>query len=157
MLFRRSRASLSQAPTCKVKCEDGYLYEPLWINPQTAAERGIKDGDIVRAHNERGSVLCGARVWERIMPGVVYVDHGSRVDWIIPGKLDRGGAINLISPYAVTSKHCPGMASSGYLVEVERIPMAQMEEWKRLYPHEFQKEYESASGLRFNAWVERDL
>ena len=130
------------------------MYEPLWLHPSEAEKRGIKNGDIVKAYNERGAVLCGALVWERIMPGVVYVDHGARCDLIIPGELDRGGAINLISPNSVTSKHCPGMASSGYLAEVERVTMAQMEEWEKQYPDAFEREYDPASGLRFNAWVE---
>jgi molybdopterin guanine dinucleotide-containing S/N-oxide reductase-like protein len=140
--------------SCKVRAWDDYMYEPLWIHPSTAEARGIKDGDIVRAYNERGSVLCGARVWERIMPGVVYVDHGSRVDWIIPGELDRGGAINLISPEKTVSKNCPGMASSGYLVEVEKVTMEQMEAWKNQYPDAFEREYDPASGLRFDGWLE---
>ena len=143
-----------EAPTCKVKGWDGYMYEPLWIHPMTAEKRGIKNGDIVRAYNERGSVLCGALVWERIMSGAVYVDHGARVDFIIPGELDRGGAINLISPYNVTSKNCAGQATSGYLVEVEKVSMAQMEQWRQQYPEAFEREYDPASGLRFNAWVE---
>jgi molybdopterin guanine dinucleotide-containing S/N-oxide reductase-like protein len=143
-----------ETPTCKVKAWDGYAYEPLWINPQDAARRGIVDGDIVKAFNERGAVLCGARVWERIMPGAAYVDHGSRCDWIIPGKLDRGGAINLISPGGTVSKNCIGQATSGYLVDVQKVTMQQMEEWKKQYPEAFSREYDSASGLRFNAWVE---
>ena len=28
--------------------------------------------------NERGTVLGGAYVTERIMPGVVYIDHGAK-------------------------------------------------------------------------------
>jgi trimethylamine-N-oxide reductase (cytochrome c) len=143
-----------EALTCKVKGPDGYMYEPLWINPSTAEERGIKNGDIVKAYNERGTVLCGALVWERIMPGVVYVDHGARTDFIIPGKLDRGGAINLISPRGSVSKNCAGQATSGYLVEVEKVTLAQMAEWKNHYPEAFEREYNPASGLRFNAWVE---
>jgi molybdopterin guanine dinucleotide-containing S/N-oxide reductase-like protein len=140
--------------TCKVKGQDGYMYEPLWLNPATAVPRGIKNGDIVKAYNERGAVLCGAYVTERIMPGVAYVDHGARVDWIVPGKVDRGGAINLISPNAVTSKNCLGQATSGFLVEVEKVTMAQMEEWRTKYPEAFAREYDPASGLRFNGWVE---
>jgi len=140
--------------TCKVKGPDGYMYEPLWIHPSTAAERGIKDGDIVRAYNERGSVLCGAIVWERIMPGVTYVDHGARVDSIIPGKLDRGGAINTIAPEGIVSKNCGGQATSGFLVELAKVTMEEMEEWRRKYPEAFEREYEPASGLRFNAWIE---
>jgi trimethylamine-N-oxide reductase (cytochrome c) len=143
-----------EAPTCKVKGPDGYMYEPLWIHPSTAEKRGIKSGDIVKAFNERGAVLGGAIVWERIMPGVVYMDHGARTDPIIPGELDRGGAINLISPNNITSKNCAGMATSGYLVEVQKVSQKEWEEWRRDYPEAFEREYDPASGLRFNAWVE---
>jgi trimethylamine-N-oxide reductase (cytochrome c) len=139
--------------TCKVRGWDGYMYEPLWLNPRTAAERGIKDGDIVKIYNERGTVLGGAYVTERMMPGVAYMDHGARVDSIVPGKLDRGGAINLISPIGISSKNAAGMATSGYLVEVEKVSMKQMEEWRNKYPEAFEREYDPASGLRFNAWI----
>jgi molybdopterin guanine dinucleotide-containing S/N-oxide reductase-like protein len=142
-----------EAPTCKVVGPDGYKYEPCWINTQLAATKGIKSGDIVKAYNERGTVLGGAYVTERIMPGVVYMDHGARVDWIDPGKLDRGGAINLIAPEGIVSEHCPGMATSGYLVQVEKVTTAEMEEWKRKYPEAFSREYDPASGLRFDAWI----
>ena len=88
------------------------------------------------------------------MPGVVSMDHGARVDSIIPGELDRGGAIDLIAPDGITSKNCVGMATSGYLVEVEKVTVGQMEEWRKQYPEAFEREYDPASGLRFNAWVE---
>ena len=88
------------------------------------------------------------------MPGAVSVDHGARVDWIIPGELDRGGAINLISPGGLTSRNAGGQATSGYLVEVEKVTMAQMEEWQKQYPEVFAREDDPSSGLRFNAWVE---
>jgi len=143
-----------EALTCKVKGPDGYMYEPLWIHPSTAEKRGIKSGDIVKSYNERGAVLGGALVWERMMPGVVYMDHGARVDWIIPGELDRGGAINLVTPGGIISKNCVGMATSGFLVEVEKVTLAQMEEWRKQYPEAFEREYDPACGLRFNAWVE---
>lgn len=143
-----------EVQTCKIKGSDGYMYEPLWLHPSEAAKRGIKHGDIVKVFNERGIVLCGAYVTERLRTGVAYVDHGSRCDLIVPGELDRGGAINLISPNGITSKNCVGMATSGYLVEVEKVTMAQMEEWRKQYPEAFEKEYDPASGLRFNAWVE---
>ncbi len=133
--------------TCKVRGADGYLYEPLWLHPSEAAKRGIQDGDVCKVFNERGAVLVGAQVWERIMPGVAYVDHGSRADFIVPCELDRGGAINLISPHNVTSKNCAGMVSSGFLVEVERVDL---DELRRQYPEAFNKPYDKASGLRFD-------
>ena len=132
---------------------DGYMYEPLWIHPSDAEKRGINSGDIVKVYNQRGAVLGGAIVWERIMPGVVCMDHGARVDSIIPGEIDRGGAINLITPDGIISKNCAGIATSGFLVETEKVTMAQMEEWERQYPEAFEREYDPASGLRFNAWV----
>jgi hypothetical protein len=87
------------------------------------------------------------------MPGVLYMDHGARCDWIIPGKLDRGGAIDLLAPDWLTSGYCDGMATSSFLVGVEKVTMAEMEEWRKLYPEAFAREYDPASGLRFNAWV----
>ena len=143
-----------ETPTCKVLGSDGYRYEPVWINPSDAAKRGIKDGDIVKVFNERGVVLVGARVWERIMPGVVYVDHGARHDPIVPGKVDRGGAINTIAPNGLTSKNACGQATSGYLVDVQKVKGEEWDEWRRDYPEAFAREYDQAAGLRFNAWVE---
>ena len=90
------------------------MYEPVWINPIDAAKRSIKNGDIVKLFNDRGGVLGGAIVSERIVPGVVYMDHGARYDPIVIGELDRGGAINTITPSKVTSKNTVGMATSGF-------------------------------------------
>jgi trimethylamine-N-oxide reductase (cytochrome c) len=144
-----------EAPTCKVRGWDGYMYEPLWINPKDAAARDIENGDIIQVFNERGAVLGGAYVTERIMPGTVYMDHGARYDPIIPGELDRGGAINTITPHNNTSKNATGMVVSGYLVEIEKVSLAQMEEWKKKYPEAFRKDYSPSAGLRFDAVVEK--
>lgn len=62
-----------EALTGKVKGPDGYMYEPVWINPRDAIQRDIQTGDIVKIFNERGTVLAGAMVWERIMPGVISI------------------------------------------------------------------------------------
>jgi trimethylamine-N-oxide reductase (cytochrome c) len=140
-----------EAPTCKVKGPDGYNYEPLWIHPADALARGIESGDVVKVYNERGVVLGGAYVTERIMPGVVYMDHGARYDPIIPAELDRGGAINTITPHNTTSRNATGMVVSSFLVEVEK---ADLEELRKRHPEAFQREYGAAAGLRLSAWVE---
>ncbi len=59
------------------------------------------------------------------------MDHGARVDYIITGKLGRGGAINLIAPNDIASKNCLGEATSGYLLDVQKVTWAEMEEWKK--------------------------
>jgi hypothetical protein len=134
--------------TGKVRGPDGYLYEPLWLHPSEAAKRGIRNGDIVRIYNERGAVLAGAYVTERIMPGVAYIDHGARYDPIVPGELDRGGAINTITPHRGTSRNCRGgMVVSGFLVEVE---LADMDGLRKKYPEAFKRPYHRASGLHFD-------
>jgi trimethylamine-N-oxide reductase (cytochrome c) len=84
---------------------------------------------------------------------VAYVDHGARHDPIITGHVERGGAINTISPAGITSKNCVGQATSGYLVQVERLSGAEMDQWRREYPEAFEREYDPAAGLRFDAWV----
>ena len=91
-----------------------------------ATARGIENGDVVKVYNERGAVLGGAYVTERIMPGAVSMDHGARYDPIIPGELDRGGAINTITPNKTTSKRATGMVVSSFLVEVENVDVNEL-------------------------------
>jgi trimethylamine-N-oxide reductase (cytochrome c) len=89
------------------------------------------------------------------MPGVAYVDHGARHDPIIPGVIDRGGAINCISGEGITSEKCVGQATTGYLVEVTKLSGAEMDQWKVDYPEVFNRDYDPGAGLRFEAWLEK--
>ncbi|MEM3602694.1 MAG: molybdopterin-dependent oxidoreductase [Candidatus Bathyarchaeia archaeon] len=141
---------LREIPTCKVKGPDGYLYEPVWINPLDAEKLGVKTGDIAKVFNERGTVLCGVRVTERIMPGVVSVDHGARADIIsLEDKIDRGGAINLIAPHE-GGKNTALMVVSGYLVAVQK---ANLEELKDKYPEAFQRKIHPLIGPYYTTYV----
>ena len=143
---------LREIETCKVTGPDGYKYEPVWINPADARRLGIKDGDIVRIFNERGSVLGGAYVTERIRPSVISQDHGARVDSIVTGLggLDRGGANNLICPNATTSKNAPGEVTNGFLVNIEKVDVLALAEQ---YPAEFNRDYDAASGMVASARI----
>ena len=134
---------LREIKTCKVKGADGYLYQPVWINPGDAAARGIADGDVVKIYNERGGVLAGAWVTERMMPGAISIDHGAKYDPIVPGELDRGGAINTITPGKSTSKNATGMATSGFLIEVERV---NLDELRQAYPEAFSRPFHATAG-----------
>ena len=109
--------------------------------------------DLVKMFNERGIVLGGAYVTERIMPGVTYQDHGARGD-PIADNIDRGGANNLISPERTTSPNTQGQVASGFLVQVEKVSREQLDEWMKQYPEAFSREYDADSGLRFDSWVE---
>jgi molybdopterin guanine dinucleotide-containing S/N-oxide reductase-like protein len=118
-------AWIKEIGMCKVKGPDGYLYEPLWINPLDASARGVRDGDIVRIYNSRGTVLGGARVTPRIIPGAVSQDHGARHYPLAPG-FDRGGSNNLISPPGRVSQNCLGAVTSGFLVEISKMDLADL-------------------------------
>lgn len=46
------------------------------MNPVDAEKRGIQDGDMVVAFNDRGSVKVKAMIHEGIKPGVVNITEG---------------------------------------------------------------------------------
>jgi trimethylamine-N-oxide reductase (cytochrome c) len=139
----------------KVVGWDGYAYAPVWISPQDAEKRGIKDGDIVKVYNERGAVLGGAVISQRIIPGALRFEKAGGGSHIIPGELHRGGNINSINPKSCFSKNVYGMACTHFLVEIEKVTGAQYEEWRTNYPEAFEAPYDPAYGPFFNAWVER--
>lgn len=143
---------LREIPTCKVVGPDGYAYEPVWINPKDAERLGIENGDIVKVFNERGAVLGGAYVTERIFTNTLYQDHGARVDPIVRGHggLDRGGANNLLAPDGTTSKNCAGEVTSGYLVGVEKVDVFEL---AKQYPDAFNQPYDPAFGLTAERYI----
>jgi molybdopterin guanine dinucleotide-containing S/N-oxide reductase-like protein len=141
---------LREIQTCKIRGTDGFQYQPVWMNPVDAAKRGIANGDIVKVFNERGGLLCGAYVNERIICGAISVDHGAKYDPIVPGELDRGGAINTIVPHNVTSKNCTGMATCGFLAQVERV---NLDELRTKYPEAFNRPFHPFAGTGVESFL----
>lgn len=70
--------------------------EPLLINTQDARKRGIRDGDLVELYNERGALVVGARVSDRIMPGVVSIYEGAWPQLDSKGRCNNG-LVNFIT------------------------------------------------------------
>ncbi|WP_218689349.1 molybdopterin oxidoreductase family protein [Psychrobacter sp. BF1] len=48
----------------------------LMLHPQTAAQQGIEDGQLVKVTSRVGSVVLSAEVTNELMPGVVSIPHG---------------------------------------------------------------------------------
>jgi biotin/methionine sulfoxide reductase len=96
--------------------------EPLWISPADAERRGIRDGDIVHVHNDRGACLAGAYVTDAIRPGVVQLATGA---WYDPaeagriGTIDKHGNPNVLTLDKGTSKLAQAPAAHSLLVEVD--------------------------------------
>ena len=70
--------------------------EPLLINTEDARKRGIRDGDLVELYNERGALVVGARVSDRIMPGVVSIYEGAWPQLDSKGRCNNG-LVNFIT------------------------------------------------------------
>jgi biotin/methionine sulfoxide reductase len=98
--------------------------EALRLHPEDAAARGIADGDVVRAFNDRGACLAGAVITTDLRPGVVQLPTGA---WYDP--LPRPGGEELCvhgNPNAVTadvpsSRLSQGCTGQHALVQVERF------------------------------------
>ncbi|MFC1875613.1 molybdopterin-dependent oxidoreductase, partial [Chloroflexota bacterium] len=132
---------------------DNYSYAPVWINPVDAAARGIVDDDIIRIYNERGSVLGGAIVTEKVMQGAIRMDKAGGDDQISPD-INRGGNPNSINLMAPMHFHGYGLAAQYYLCEIEKVTGAMWDEWRRDYPVAFERDHDPQYGPLFSGWVE---
>ncbi|MFA5628878.1 MAG: molybdopterin-dependent oxidoreductase [Dehalococcoidales bacterium] len=137
----------------KVVGYDGYAYSPIWVNPVDADARGIKEGDIIRVFNERGGVLGGAILTDRVIAGAVRMEKAGGGHHIIPGELHRGGNPNCINPVENHSLNAYGGAYTGYLVEVERVTGSQMDEWRANYPEAFARDSNPTYGEFCSGWI----
>ena len=113
---------MNEIPDHRIKAKDGYYYWVIRINPVDAEKRSIKDGEVVRAYNDRGSVLLGAQVTGRVPPGVVHsYEYCAVYDPLEPGKVgsvDRGGCVNLMTPHRFMSKNACAQAPNSCLIEI---------------------------------------
>jgi trimethylamine-N-oxide reductase (cytochrome c) len=101
---------------------DGWDYWVARVNPADAAARGVKDGQLIRLFNQRGAVICAARVTERIMPGVVHAYESSAVYAPLgrPGEsAERGGCVNQLTPKRVQTEFTSGSAPNSCLIDFE--------------------------------------
>ena len=102
---------------------DGWYYWIVRLNTKDAEARGIKTGDLVRAFNDRGSVIVCAQVGERVQPGTVHTYESCAVYDPLgkPGlSADRGGCMNILTPDRYMSKYASAMAPNTAQVEVEK-------------------------------------
>jgi len=114
---------LDDIPVHRIK-KDGYAWWPARIHPDDAEARGVRNGDIVRLYNDRGSVLCCAVVTGRVRPGVVHSYASSaNYDPLLPGNagaIDKGGCVNILTPSRMLSRNAPGMTPNSCLIDVEK-------------------------------------
>ncbi len=102
---------------------DGHYYWIMRVNAQDAAARGIADGDLIRAFNDRGSVILSAQVTERVPPGTVhsYESCGDYEALGEPGHSpDIAGCVNILTPKRFITPTSTAMANNSCLIQVEK-------------------------------------
>ena len=112
---------------------DGYRYWVFRMNPLDAAERGLKTGDLVEVYNDRGSVLCGLDVTQRLPKGVVHSfeacsDFRSLGE---PGSsTEVNGCMNSLTNSRNIISRAHGLSVNSCLVEVRKWEGAE-NPWKK--------------------------
>ena len=88
-----------------------------------AEARSIKEGDLIRAYNDRGEVILAAQVTERIKPGTVH-SYESCADYLPLGEpghsADTAGCINTLVSKRFVTPTSPGQAPNSCLIEIEK-------------------------------------
>jgi trimethylamine-N-oxide reductase (cytochrome c) len=101
----------------------GHHYWIMRLNAKDAEARGIKEGDLIRAFNDRGEVILAAQVTERLGPGTVHC-YESCADYLPLGEPgyspDTAGCINLLTPKRFITPTSTGMAPNSCLIQVEK-------------------------------------
>ncbi|RYU47952.1 molybdopterin guanine dinucleotide-containing S/N-oxide reductase [Aliivibrio finisterrensis] len=94
--------------------------EPITIHPEDAKARGIKDGDLVRAYNQRGQVLVGAFVSDGIKKGSVCIHEGAWPDLDPKTGMCKNGGPNVLTMDIPTSRLGNGNCGNSGVVKIEK-------------------------------------
>ncbi|MDM7255499.1 MAG: molybdopterin-dependent oxidoreductase, partial [Paracoccus sp. (in: a-proteobacteria)] len=104
------------------KLRDLYMIqgrEPVRINAEDAAKRGIEDGDLVELYNDRGTVIAGAVVSDEIMPGVVSIYEGGWPQLDSKGRCNSG-LVNFLTSTQRASGLSQATTANTCLVEMRK-------------------------------------
>jgi len=74
----------------------------IYVNPEDARKRGVKDGDLIRTYNSMGSFIAMAHVSSSMQPGIMFMFHG----WdpmMFRGRQNFSGAIPTVGLLKPTS------------------------------------------------------
>ncbi|MGO4648156.1 molybdopterin-dependent oxidoreductase [Nocardia sp. 2YAB30] len=95
--------------------------EPVRLHPLEASARGLREGEIVRIFNDRGSCLAGLVVDDAVRAGIAQLSTGA---WYDPDPDDptfcRHGNPNALTADRPTSTLSQGCTGQLALVEIER-------------------------------------
>ncbi len=90
--LRRAHSDMDNLPWAREA-----MTNPVFINKDDAAAKGISNGDIILVRNDNGSFIRPASVSRTIMPGVILVPHGAGVRIDEESGIDKAGADNMMT------------------------------------------------------------
>ena len=98
--------------------------EPVTINADDAAARGIQSGDVVRLFNDRGQCLAGAVVSQDVNSGTIVLHEGAWYDPDKPGELGalcKHGSVNTLTlDEPLSSRFAQATIAGTTIVQVEK-------------------------------------
>jgi anaerobic selenocysteine-containing dehydrogenase len=102
---------------------NGHRYWIMRLNTKDAEARGIEEGNLIRAFNDRGSVILAAQVGERVPAGTVH-SYESCADYLPLGEPgyspDTSGCVNILAPKRFITPTSTAMANNSCLIQVEK-------------------------------------
>ena len=114
---------LNEVKDHRVLHDDGHSYWVIRVNARDAAARGIAEDDLVRAFNDRGSVILSAHLTERLAPGTVH-SYESCADYLPLGEPgaspDIAGCVNLLTSKRFITPTSTAMSNNSCLIEIEK-------------------------------------
>ena len=90
--LRRAHSDMDNLPWLREA-----MTNPVFINADDAASKGISDGDIILVKNDNGSFIRPASVTRTVMSGVIIVPHGARATIDEESGVDKAGADNILT------------------------------------------------------------
>jgi trimethylamine-N-oxide reductase (cytochrome c) len=92
------------------------------MHPEDARRREIKQYDLIRLYNDRGSVICAADVSTIVMQGIVMAYQASALYEIVQDGdrvVEVGGCVNVLTSKRPLALHTEGMGANSCLINVE--------------------------------------
>jgi trimethylamine-N-oxide reductase (cytochrome c) len=96
------------------------------ISVEDAQANGIKDGDLVELYNDRGALIAGAAVTDKIMKGVVSLEEGNWIQLDSRGRCNSG-AINMITTSIASSGLSQATSANTCIASIKRCDDAESE------------------------------
>jgi trimethylamine-N-oxide reductase (cytochrome c) len=94
------------------------------ISVEDAAAKGIKSGDLVELYNDRGALIAGAVVTNKIMKGVVSLEEGNWIQLDSKGRCNSG-AINIITTSVASSGLSQATSANTCIANLKRCDDAE--------------------------------